>query len=544
MRYQNLDAAACAFIDEAEFAERMRGTIWLASHGGVGSARLYETLGLNYPEIQVRDRPLRGVVSHLPTPFRAGPSKCIYLFGDPIDAVISQLRRGHFDNPRKLRNNTLYPPVHMPDDLLSMHDSDPFGINRQFANFCTAMVDYPILLIKRSALADQIGMLGEFAERQQAVEWIEETRKTSRSAISAEALAHIGRAYGFTERIMAQMPEVCLRLPVWLTGYRYRPDPGDVLDYQPILGSEDAARAFLCRSQGSAPDADRIRLKHAYEWENAKGERQCIVNVRHDIVDTGFGSIGYLLMINCANRDAKKITHPDILEDRVYSGAEDPRYFRRRDELGVIFNALCSDGSRRMFIYFERLAQCIKLQVPGFPLRKTEKNWTVLVIADTIYIVYSFNPTIVFRLDDDKTGMCSVVSQNGFVLTNEHEPLFPFGGSSLQLWSWPHFVGLVHTPRPHYRPALIVFDAQEMRVTAIGKPFSVPKPARAVASRGLEVEYPYHLEVDKGKCEMWIECQDHCPTRYRFEFMRFCEIVSTLIALKPVFCGPILEPAT
>jgi hypothetical protein len=74
-----------------------------------------------------------------------------------------------------------------------------------------------------------------------------------------------------------------------------------------------------------------------------------------------------------------------------------------------------------------------------------------------------------------------------------------------------------------------------MRVVAVGEPFSVPEAVEAVKWRGRDVQYPYHLEVGSGKCEMWIECQDRCPTVYRFEFTRFCEVVSTLIAVRPVF---------
>ena len=174
----------------------------------------------------------------------------------------------------------------------------------------------------------------------------------------------------------------------------------------------------------------------------------------------------------------------------VFSGAEDTRNFCRGKHIGVIFNALCRDGTRRMFMYLPNFDHCIKLQIPGFPLNVVEKNWSVFVLGDVIYIVYSFNPVIVFRLDDDKTGLCSMVSPHLLGQVASIEPLYPWGGSSLCLWTWPYFVGLVH--RHPYRTSLIIFDADELRVVAISKPVSVPELTEAVQWRGRDVLYPYH----------------------------------------------------
>src|SRR5262249_40106195 len=160
--------------------------------------------------------------------------------------------------------------------------------------------------------------------------------------------------------------------------------------------------------------------------------------------------------------------------------------------------ALCRDGNRRMFIYFEHLNQCIKLQISAFPLRQVEKNWTVMVVGDVIYIIYTFNPSIVFRVDDDKTGFCSLASEHPFIFSNPIEPLYPYGGSSLCPWSYPYFVGLVHTRGGRllggavrhlppvilpFRSAFILFNAEEKRVEAVGQPFAVPEPKQAVKWR-------------------------------------------------------------
>ena len=312
-------------------------------------------------------------------------------------------------------------------------------------------------------------------------------------------------------------------------GFRSRFELADATDVRPLLGSLPLAKQFVEFVCGHAIEISRFRLKHAYEWINSKGEHVCFVNARHEVAESGWGSVGYILKINYATKEVSKVFHVDIVEGHVFSGAADPRYFWWDGRVGVIFNAPCRDGNRRMSLHFEHLNRCVKLNVSGLPLRRIEKNWTVMVVGDVIYIIYSFNPTIVLRLDDEKTGFCSPVSEHSSVFAEPIEPLYPYGGSSLKLWSWPKYVGLVHTRHP-YRPAFILFNADKMRVAALGKPFVVPEPQEALKWRGRDVQYPYHLDFADGRCEAWIECQDRCPTKIEFSYTRFCEIISTLIA--------------
>jgi hypothetical protein len=321
-----------------------------------------------------------------------------------------------------------------------------------------------------------------------------------------------------------------------MTGNRYKIEMSDVVEYRPLLNGRAAAERFLENKNGKRANPTRTRLKHAYEYVDSAGERICFLNLRHDITQRGPGSIGYLLKINYDRGSVIAISHPDIVEDRVYSGAEDPRYFWCGNQLGVIFNGMCRDGTRRMFIYFDDLRRCIRLHVDGLPLQKIEKNWSVLVVADTIYLVYSFNPAIVLKLDDVPTGYCSIVSEHPIKYVQPIQSLYPFGGSSLCLWAWPHFVGLVHTRMP-YRPAIVVFDAAKMQLTAVSKSFDLPEPPQAVKWRGIDVQYPYHLKIGDGDSEIWVELQDRCPTVYKIKFEEFASLVSALIADKPVF-GP------
>jgi hypothetical protein len=321
-----------------------------------------------------------------------------------------------------------------------------------------------------------------------------------------------------------------------MTGARYQIEMSDVVEYRPLLDGRAAAERFLENKNGKRADPTRIRLKHAYEYFDEAGERICFLNLRHDVTPRGPGSIGYLLKINYNKASVAAISHPDIVEDRVFSGSEDPRYFWRGNRLGVIFNGMCRDGTRRMFIYFDDLRRCVRLHIDGLPLQKIEKNWSALVVADTIHLVYSFNPALVLRLDDVQTGYCSIVSSSDhpFPRTQPIQPLYPFGGSSLCLWAWPIFVGLVHTRMP-YRTAIVVFDAAKMQLTAVSKPFDLPEPPEAVKWRGIDVQYPYHLKIANADCEIWVECQDRCPTVYKIKFEEFASLISTLLAANPLF---------
>jgi hypothetical protein len=303
----------------------------------------------------------------------------------------------------------------------------------------------------------------------------------------------------------------------------------DVVALHPLLASLPLTKRFVESAAASAIDSSRFRLKHAYEYVDSGGANVCFVNARHEVASSGWGSVGYLLKVNYETGEVLKVFHDDIVEGPIFSGAADPRYFRRGEEIGVIFNAPCKDGNRRIFIYFEHLNHCVKLSVPDLPLRRIEKNWTAMTVGDVIYIVYSFNPTIVLRLDDEMTGICSLASDHA-AFVNPVDPLYPYGGSSLKLWSWPNYVGLVHSRHP-YRPAFVLFNAAEMCVAALGTPFAIPEPQEAVKWRGRDVQYPYHLDFDETRCEAWIECQDRCPTKVEFSYTRFREIVSSLIAL-------------
>lgn len=434
------------FISEAEFAVAMAGKTWLVSHGGCASEGLFEKLGLSYPIMDIRGRPLRGVVSHLPHPL-PGPEKCIYLYGAPVEAILSQIRRHHYDNSRKLHNNTLYRNMHNLDDVLSTYNADPFGINAQFMAFCQDFADYPIVLLRRFALSEQFSFLARYLGSDTSATWQEVARKSTPDKAS-EAYQQLVALYGKTGDIMAQMPAIVMRLPVWKTGLKYGLHQEDLIQFDDLLHLRQYARRYI-EGYAATPVVDsQVRIKHAVEYEDNSGHRIALLNVRHDIVEAGFGSIGAIIRVNHTTGELYKITHPDIAEGQVFSGAEYPRYFRRRGHWCILFNALCHDGKRRMFLYLDELKRCIKLQVPGFSLRTIEKNWTPFVIGDVIYFVYSLNPTVVLQMDDEKSGRCHVVNNN-IHFSEPVVPISPYGGTALHLWAWPYFIGLAHTRHPY-----------------------------------------------------------------------------------------------
>lgn len=512
----------------------MTGRTWLVSHGGCASEGLFEKLGLTYPVMDIRGRPLRGVVSHLPRPM-AGPEKCVYLYGSPVEAILSQIRRHHYDNARKLHNQATYRNMHTLHDVLSTYNADPFGINAQFTAFSQDFADYPIILLRRSALGEQFSLLARYLGAETTETWLETPRKSAPD-MKSEAYHQLVSLYGRTADIMEQMPAIVMRLPVWKTGLKYGFDSEDLLEFKDLLHLRQNARNYI-EGYATAPVAEsQVRIKHAIEYEDAAGHRISLLNVRHDIAEHGFGSIGAILRVDQTTGHHFKIIHPDIAEGQMFSGAEDPRYFRRRGHWCVVFNALCHDGKRRIFLYLDEFRRCIKLQVPGFNLRDIEKNWTPFVVGDVIYFIYSLNPMVVLQMDDEKAGRCHVVDSNvrlGPVIN----PLYPHGGSALQLWTWPYFIGLAHTRHP-YRSVFYVFDAEEMKLVGVGQPFHLPEPDQAEQTRGRDVQYPYHLEIDNGRCQVWVECQDHCPTRYEFHFESLCEVISSLIATRITWVAP------
>jgi hypothetical protein len=289
----------------------------------------------------------------------------------------------------------------------------------------------------------------------------------------------------------------------------------DFISIRPLLGATAHARRFLEELIGRELQVNEMRIKHAFETPHG-----IYVNVRRDNITGRPSNIddhgGRIIKIDKGGTIIP-ISHPDI----GWSGAADPRYFWQDGSLRLIFSADCRDSHRRMFLYFEETGRCVRLDIPGFTFQRSEKNWTPLVVGTTVYLVYAFRPFILLRLDDADAGLCSVVANHATL--PRPAPLYPFGGSPLVPWRAPYHIALVHRRRP-WRPALLVFDEEQMGIAAIGTPFSVPEPPEAIKWRDRDVQYPYHLEIGSSESRMLIECQDCCPTEYVLRTDRVFEL--------------------
>lgn len=148
-------------ITEEELCKGLESRIWLCSHGGVSSEALTRALGIKYPKIKssTSKRPFIGCAAHFPYPPKTGPKACIYIFGDIVNSILSQIRRGHYDNPIKIMNNEKYPKIHNLKELLKIESSDPYGIRRQINSFHHYKTDYPIALLKYPFTAEALNNL-------------------------------------------------------------------------------------------------------------------------------------------------------------------------------------------------------------------------------------------------------------------------------------------------------------------------------------------------------------------------------------------------
>ncbi len=75
---------------------------------------------------------------HSPYPPRTGPSLGIYLFGDLLNAIVSQIPH-HPDNPRKIVNSESYPEFHSLEKLLSYEEDDRLESSHSFATLALRM---------------------------------------------------------------------------------------------------------------------------------------------------------------------------------------------------------------------------------------------------------------------------------------------------------------------------------------------------------------------------------------------------------------------
>lgn len=171
---------------------------WLCTTGGAGSNMLKKVLD---PAIRVRSPYMAALLTHFdhPFPYHRDGFRAIYLHAHPFEVLRSVRRRGLLEtNIKKLNNRR---------DLGDSERVFLESLERQFRNWTSAPVDYPVLCIKYDALferfpevADFLGIgLETFPERKD--------RRSGEEAVGAELLAEFD---GFARK-WHEFPDLVVR---------------------------------------------------------------------------------------------------------------------------------------------------------------------------------------------------------------------------------------------------------------------------------------------------------------------------------------------
>ena len=246
-------------------------------------------------------------------------------------------------------------------------------------------------------------------------------------------------------------------------------------------------------------------------------------------------------------------------------GYEDPRLFMWGGAPYVIMNG-CAGANRRLFLYDVERDHIAQLWVSDndnaratanrntserrLDLGAVQKNWTPYVHNGKLMLVYSFGTESILGLLEvvnPAVGECALVY--GSLAYRDDAPYI--GSTPLQLWSYPFYVGFVHTRQvidrsamktsvvspfcgggestkrcTVYRSVPVVLNAatyktwygEELHLTPPDHPNASPK-----AGDTKDVQYPYDFTFDSnGDVKLCLEFQDSCPGWAHINFQDFC----------------------
>ena len=133
-------------IDKIEYIKSL--DLYILSHGGVGSNYLVDYLQKNGLSVKT-DQSLYAHTCHYS--YKLVPNKkTIYLYGDIIQSLISQYKRGYLHiNATKMHNYDTQTACkyHDLEYFLKNYPDDPIGIKKQFNNLKnsknTILIEYP-----------------------------------------------------------------------------------------------------------------------------------------------------------------------------------------------------------------------------------------------------------------------------------------------------------------------------------------------------------------------------------------------------------------
>lgn len=320
MLFKNESPSLYGFIDVNEACELFKNHIWLVSHGGVASEALCDILKIQYPEgnANLFAKSVRESTAHFYTPLPYGPDKAIYLFGSPIESIISQINRFEkcATNPAKLHNNQAFPAFKSLTELCEYaeqhHDFDPFGIAKQFFNFLySPPVAYPILFVRHDMLEESIHEVAGFVGLNEDVQWIRKKRQSSIESLPTDILNCLEKLYAPLTAFMNTMPPLFLKSAHEggnneVCGYD---DAGDIalkiLSIQNMAGEQALMVQLILHNRSSKTlstcQDDLNGVYISYHWLNADTKQFCVYNgERHSIIPSisaGY-SYSYFLKIN------------------------------------------------------------------------------------------------------------------------------------------------------------------------------------------------------------------------------------------------------
>lgn len=513
----------------------LAGSVYLVSHGGVGSMELTRKLEIEYPSAKVGpgQRPFRGAFVHAPFPPQHGPKIGIYLYGDLLNAITSQIRR-HPDNPKKIKNNENYPDIHSIKQLLDSDDLDPFGIKEQFFNFTRARIDYPIILLKRESLARVYPLVKSYVGVTNGSEWKDRCRSSDWRGHGKAVRDKLLKRYGELSETMRSCPDIMIKYP----GKNLNSTDGlsgqsvnELIPLSSLL--EPALAALKCTGRVHNCEERTPRIKHAIRLSDG---RFC-VNIRLDDLgnngDVINRSLGLTLLFGVANGalDRSSITvidHPGVVSvesaDLMHAGFEDPRAiaFEGRDLIFV--NGPSKDGSRAMYQFDTASGQCRAIVVKGLILNASEKNWVPFIYRGRLHLIYSMNPLTV--LAETKPSEAVYHIAHSETAERRIRSDFPWGSTPLIPWCPPFFIGFGHSREP-WRSVPILLNVETWRLV-MGAPLTFPQPEGAKAWRGKSVQFPYDMRLNGGEVLLSVEYEDRYPVECRLDFDDFCKEFSRL----------------
>lgn len=514
-------------ISENQLQAGLSSRLWICSHGGVSSEALTAALGVRYPKTRssTSNRPFIGCAAHFPFPPKTGPSACIYIYGDVIKSILSQIRRGHYDNPIKLKNDERYPKINTLKDLLEIKSPDPFGIKNQINAFHTNQTDYPIILLKYPFNSSSLTQLEEALGICLHPAFQVKERSTSFKDFDQDEIDKLIAIYNPLQRKIDALPNIAFRLPI-----------------SQASGNNKFFEQFCTRRTIPKPQTKNLigkRIKHVIHINaNLSIYNERGVNGGYLTEDIFWnGGSGRIRAKHIRNIRSKQLTydsqlkvHDSIKLDGDFSGIEDPRIIPHQKHDFIIFNALKNNGKRSIFIQHVHTEYCVELKIEGFSdsSKKEEKNWTPFQVGAEVFFLYSLQPLCILRLKNFQSGECVVIHGDPKAYSDDATI---FGSTPLVPYTSEWYVGFAHTRNP-YRAIPYAYNHKKRIINVADKTVTFPTPKKAISTRGRSVQFPYDLVLSDASAKIFIEFEDMCPSLVEISLTHFAYLFSGLIEEK------------